>query len=258
MKRLGLSVVLTLAIASGLGTLPAAADSLQHDVAVNVDDTGFNPPTVTIPAGGSVTWIEKGINIHTATSLGGAPQAFSTGGFGSYQSVSLTFKTPGVYPYSSATDCLNGNNMPRFTCGVYYVMVVPPGGDVSSLPAPAVPAPSPPPASQATPVPMAVPTNSVSITDAGISPASVTIAVGGGVTWTNNGNQVHTATSTGAVPLAFDSGGLGPGQSSQVTFPLPGTYTFTSAPDCLNRNAAAGFNCGPYSVIVTAQAATTK
>jgi plastocyanin len=253
MKRLGLSVILALTLV-GLGALPAAADPLQHDVAVDANDAGFNPPSVTIPVGGSVTWIEKGINIHTATSLGGAPQQFSTGGFGSFQSVSLTFNTAGTYGYTSATDCLNGNNMPRFTCGIYYVIVVPPGANPSKLPPPAIPAANPPPPGQATPAPAAIPANAVAISDAGVSPAAVTIAAGGAVTWTNSGNQVHTATSTGTVPMGFDSGGMGPGQSSQVTFPLPGTYTYTSAVDCLGGSHVPAFNCGPYTVVVTAPA----
>lgn len=230
-------------------TATAAAAPLQHDVAVNVDDKGFDPPSIAIPVGGSVTWIEKGINVHTATSLGGAPQAFSTGGFGPFQSVSLTFNTPGTYPYSSATDCLNGNSMPGFVCGTYYVLVVPPGGAVPAVAAPGAPGPAP--SAAAPPVP-AVPANTVSISEVGMSPASVTVPVGGVVTWINHGSQVHTATTNGSAPLAFDSGGLAPGQSSQAVFGIAGTYTYSSAPDCLNGNTHPGFNCGPYTIVVTA------
>jgi plastocyanin len=237
-------------IVGAAGALPAAADTLPRDVVVNVDDHGFDPSTIAIPVGGSVTWIEKGINVHTATSLGGAPQQFSTGGFGPQESRSLVFNTPGTYPYSSATDCLNGNNMPGFVCGVYYVLVVPPGGTPPAVGQVILPT------AVASPLPVAspAPANSATITDSGISPASLTVPVGASVTWTNTGSQVHTATTNGTAPAAFDSGGLAPGQSSQYSFPAAGTYEYTSATDCLNHNATPGFNCGPYTVVVTGPA----
>jgi plastocyanin len=247
-KILGLTTAL-LAIAT-LAPLGAAADALQHDVVVNVDDVGFTPPVVSIPVGGSVTWIEKGLNVHTANSLAGAPQLFSTGGFGPFQSVSLTFNTAGTYPYTSATDCLNGNNIPRFVCAVYYVLVVPPGGSVPQVPAPILPASTPAPAAAAS-APAATTTSILTISDGGFSRASITIPAGSAVLWVNAGSLVHTATSTRSVPVAFDSGGLGPNQSAEVTFTIPGTYIYTSAPDSLNGGAVPGFNCGPYSVIVS-------
>ena len=246
MRRLVRALALSLILGSA-GALPVAADTLQHDVVVNVDDRGFDPSTIAIPVGGSVTWIEKGLNVHTATSIGGAPQAFSTGGFGAFQSVSLTFDTPGTYPYTSATDCLNGNNMPGFVCGVYYVLVVPPGGTAPAVGQVTLPTP----VSNPQPVATTLPSNSVTITDTGISPASVTVQQGSSVTWTNNGSQVHTATTNGVAAAAFDSGGLAPGQSSQYSFPAAGTYNYSSATDCFNHNATPGFNCGPYTVVVT-------
>ncbi len=230
------------------GGLPALADPIPHDVVVTITDSGFSPGSVVIQAGGSVTWQNRGLNVHTATSLGGAPQQFNTGGFNGNQNVSLTFMTPGVYSYSSATDCLNGNNMPGFVCGVYSVTVVAPG---SSAPATPVP-PDVPPTPQATAVPTPQPTVNVTISDAGVSPPVVSVLLGGNVTWTNTGSEVHTATTTSSdVPLPFDSGGLAPGQSSVMTFPLAGTYTYTSAPDCQQgAGNPPGFSCGPYTVVV--------
>lgn len=249
-RRLGLGALLTAAIAAAIPSV-AAADALQQNAVVNVDDVGFTPSMVTIPVGGTVTWIEKGFNVHTASSVGGAPQAFTTGGFGPFQLASLTFNTPGSYPYTSATDCLNGNNMPGFVCGTYYVVVVAPGASVSP-PSGASVLPTPTPG----PTPIALPSGTaagvVTITDAGMSPPVLTIAPGSTVVWINAGSQIHTATSTDNVPLRFDSGGLGPGQSSQVTFPNAGIYTYASATDCLNGNAVPAFNCGPYSIVVQA------
>jgi len=240
-------LLLAMLLASAALAMPAQADP-PHDVSVDVDDTGFNPSVVMIPVGGSVTWIERGLDVHTATSLGTAPQAFSTGGIGPFESRSLVFFTAGIYPYTSATDCQYGNHMPRFVCGPYYVVVVAPGAAAPALPVGAptwtpVPPPTPGPTVGA-PVP-------VSITDSAVSPPAVTIPTGGTVLWTNLGGQLHTATSTSSAPAAFATGGLAPGQSAQVTFGLPGTYQYVSDPDCSLNHAATGFNCGPYTVVVT-------
>ncbi|HLG73958.1 MAG TPA: hypothetical protein VK009_26360, partial [Chloroflexota bacterium] len=92
----------------------------------------------------------------------------------------------------------------------------------------------------------------VQIGDTTYSAWSVTIPVGGSVTWQNVGGYVHTATSQGPTPSAsFDTGGLAPGQSQTLVFTNPGAFTYSSAPDCLNGNANHGFNCeGPYQVFV--------
>jgi len=56
-------------------------------------------------------------------------------------------------------------------------------------------------------------------------PANVTINVGDTVTWTNNGDIVHTATST-EPSGAFDSGLVNPGETFAHTFDAPGTYQY--------------------------------
>jgi plastocyanin len=244
-RRVGLIVALGVPLLVA-GRSAVAADAAPHDVLVTITDNGFSPGSVVIPAGGSVTWSNKGTNVHTATSLGGAPQAFNTGGFSGNQSVARTFSAPGTYSYTSSTDCLNGNNMPGFVCGTYSVTVVAPGSAVPSIPPPPVVPPTP----QATAVPAPLPTVDVAVTDSGLSPAVVTVLVGGTVTWTNTGSQAHTATSGAGVPLAFDTGGLAPGQSGIVTFQIPGSYTYTSAIDCFSGAHSLGFDCGPYTVVV--------
>ena len=236
---------------AALTALPASAAPIPHDVVVNVDDRGFDPPSVAVQLGGSVTWVERGINVHTATTLGGAPQAVSTGGFGSFESRSLTFLTPGTYPYTSSTDCLNGNSMPGFTCGVYYVVVVAPGEAAPALPVGSQPGGAAAPGTQPAAAAAPVGTNQVTITDSGITPRSIKVPAGASVIWTNSGGHVHSATSDGSGPLPFDSGGLGPGQSGQAVFPIAGTYGYSSAPECLNGNHAPGYDCGPYTIVVT-------
>ncbi|MBV9120538.1 MAG: hypothetical protein JOZ39_07500 [Chloroflexi bacterium] len=120
------------------------------------------------------------------------------------------------------------------------------------------PAPSPA-TSPATTANMQGPVVNVNITDIGFTPASISVAVGGTVTWTNQGNAVHTATASGNDPVPFDTGGLGGGQNKSVNFTTPGIYTYNSAPDCLNGNTSGMFNCGVvYSVTVGSGQAVTS
>ena len=55
------------------------------------------------------------------------------------------------------------------------------------------------------------------------SPATVTLAAGGTVTWTNRDGAPHTATGDEG---AFDSGILEQGATFQHAFPTPGTYEY--------------------------------
>ena len=89
------------------------------------------------------------------------------------------------------------------------------------------------PAAADTPPPMSA---TVVMNDTGFSPAAVTIQPGGSVSWTNQGHNVHSATAIGGAPLPFNTGGLGPNQSKSLTFGLPGTYYYTSEPDCKSGN----------------------
>jgi amicyanin len=68
-------------------------------------------------------------------------------------------------------------------------------------------------------------THEVEIVDFAFSPATVTIAVGDTVTWTNADAVAHTATGAG-----FDSGLLEQGESYSVTFTAPGTYDYLCTP----------------------------
>jgi len=59
-------------------------------------------------------------------------------------------------------------------------------------------------------------------------PASVTLAKGGKVTWTNNDPVPHTVTST-SVPAGastFDSGNMNQNATYTVTFTVDGTYQY--------------------------------
>ena len=55
------------------------------------------------------------------------------------------------------------------------------------------------------------------------SPMTVTIPVGGQVTWTNKDGEIHTVTSLDG---AFRSGGLDQDDSFTFRFTKPGTYAY--------------------------------
>jgi plastocyanin len=252
-----------------LAAIPApAALADAGNVNVNIADSGFTPATATIPVGGTVTWTNQGTAVHTATATPpsngnqvSTPAPFDSGGLGPGQTFSWTFGLPGVYVYTSATDCLNGNASPGFPCTGSTVVV---GGATPRTEA--SPAPPPTASNVAPSVPAGttvVQSATVTINDTGISPASVAVTTGGtastagSVTFVNKGNNLHTAVSGAAVmdsqrdpPETFDTGGLNPGESKTFSFISPGTYSFTSGPDCLNGSNTPGFNCGPYTLRV--------
>jgi plastocyanin len=68
----------------------------QDPVTVDIVDFAFDPATMTIEAGTTVTWVNQGAAPHTATGDNGE---FDTGQLDSGQSASITFDTPGTYAY---------------------------------------------------------------------------------------------------------------------------------------------------------------
>jgi amicyanin len=70
-------------------------------------------------------------------------------------------------------------------------------------------------------------THAVAIADFAFAPATLTIAAGDTVTWTNEDAMIHTATSVNG---AFDSGDLEEGESYSLTFTTPGTYDYLCTP----------------------------
>ncbi len=70
-------------------------------------------------------------------------------------------------------------------------------------------------------------THEVRIVDFAFAPATLTIAAGDTVVWTNDDPIIHTATSVNG---AFDSGDLDQGDSYSLTFTTPGTYDYLCTP----------------------------
>lgn len=245
--------IVSLPLLGTVGLAPAAADTPAQSASIVINDSGFSPRSATVFLNGSVSFTNSGSVVHTATTTGSAPLPFDTGGLNPGQSTSFNLNLPGTYAFDSATDCLNGNSSPQFKCGGGVVTVVASSAAASSssAPAPGAPAASVPAPAAATAPGAAAGSAVVNVDDKGFSPASVTVALGGSVTWVNqSATQVHTATTTGDNPVPFDTGGLGPGQSGTFSFATAGTYSYNSAIDCGgSRNPA--FGCGPYTVIVS-------
>jgi plastocyanin len=65
--------------------------------------------------------------------------------------------------------------------------------------------------------------SSVDIADRAFGPATLEIAAGTTVTWTNNDGTAHTVTADDG---SFDSENLDPGATYSFTFDTPGTYTY--------------------------------
>jgi plastocyanin len=66
----------------------------------------------------------------------------------------------------------------------------------------------------------------VSIHGFAFDPATITVAVGDSVTWTNGDPTAHTATGDGG---AFDAGTVAAGASKTVVFSIAGTYPYHCA-----------------------------
>ena len=66
----------------------------------------------------------------------------------------------------------------------------------------------------------------VTIADFAFDPATIEVAVGDSITWTNDDSTAHTATVEGGGP---DTGSLAGGASGTLTFDEPGTYTYRCA-----------------------------
>ncbi len=75
---------------------PASAEAAS-EAAVSIKDFAFHPDTITVPAGGSVTWTNDDSTPHTATGIDRA--ALQSGTIQPGTSFTQTFDTAGTYDY---------------------------------------------------------------------------------------------------------------------------------------------------------------
>jgi plastocyanin len=87
------ALVMLVATASAVGTIPAAAQSTNSVV---MKDFDFSPMTLTIKAGSSVTWKNLDGEPHTVTSVDGQ---FRSGALDQNDSYTFKFDKPGTYKY---------------------------------------------------------------------------------------------------------------------------------------------------------------
>lgn len=126
-RRLFASPALAIAAIALAG---AGSAVLAADAAVSIANLAYDPATVTVNVGDSVTWTNNDSVGHTATADGGS---FDTGSIAGGQSDSVTFTAAGSFPYH---------------CTIHPQMT----GTVVVQGAAATPAPTPaPPAPGATP-----------------------------------------------------------------------------------------------------------
>lgn len=79
-----------------MATWMAAGAVLAADGSVTIANFAFDPATVTVNVGDSVTWTNQDSTAHTATAGGGS---FDTGSIGAGQTATVTFDTAGTFAY---------------------------------------------------------------------------------------------------------------------------------------------------------------
>jgi amicyanin len=87
-------IFLRAAFAAAMLLVAAAAQAA--DGAVNIDNFSFGPPELHVPAGTTVTWVNRDDVPHTVTST---TLAFRSKALDTNDKFSFTFTTPGSYKY---------------------------------------------------------------------------------------------------------------------------------------------------------------
>jgi plastocyanin len=183
----------------GGGAAPSSAT-------VHMAGRTFGPSSVTIAAGGSVTFLNDDDREHTATG-----DSFDTGVLNPGAQSRETFPSAGTF---------------SFLCAIHPEMRGTVNVRGSSGAAPTAPAATPPPTPTPQPVFPDQPGSGdqvASIIDFAFAPGEVQVAAGSTVTWQNDGEAPHTVTAGDG---SFDSGFLAAGGRWSRRFDAPGTYAF--------------------------------
>jgi plastocyanin len=94
-RRLPAAAILALIV---LVTPAAQVRGLPADT-IEIRDSRYLPPTVTVPVGTTVHWINRDEETHTVTS---EAEHFKSGGLNLDDEYTHTFTKPGTYPYTCA------------------------------------------------------------------------------------------------------------------------------------------------------------
>ena len=201
---IGIIVAIVLSLV-GASVIANAAGQLN----ISITST-FSPSNATIQSGTTVTWTNNDSQSHELRSTSG-PVEFRSNPLAAGQSASFTFTTPGTYTYVDHQNDKSAAYRGTLVVTDAAVPVTPPATTPPSAGTPPVTAPAAPP------------TAAVQLAGAQFAPATVTVAVGGTVTWTNNDASKHTVTADDA---SFDSGTLNSAATFAHTFTAPGTYPY--------------------------------
>jgi plastocyanin len=190
--------VVMLFVALVLGSLGAsmAPPAGAQTVAVGIAGFKFNPATLTIPVGTTVTWTNSDTAPHTATS---DSNAWTTPMIQTGQSASITFTQAGTFPYH---------------CSVHPNMK-------ATIIVQSATTPVPLSATKAPPVKvLAKEANGKYV----FGPVKTKIKLGQTVMWKNSSDAPHTVTSTSA-GWTYDKK-LNTGASLKYTFKKAGTFHY--------------------------------
>lgn len=182
---------------------PSPVVSEECDILVDITGFAFTPRDVEVPSGATVCWTNRDTVAHTVTFDHGI---FDSGSIAPGQTVPADLED-GLHAYHC-----------RFHSSMTGSTQV--GPVEATPPPPATPTPTPTP----TATPTGPATATVNILGFAFTPATVTVARGGSVTWTNGDPVAHTATANDA---SWDTGSLAPATGSKtLSFPNAGTFDY--------------------------------
>ena len=181
------------------------------EATVTLIDESFQPPALEVATGATVSWENiDGDDDHTVTADDGS---FNSGVLPAGSAFEHTFDAPGTY-----TDFCAIHPEMQGTITVVGDDPIPAEQVVVESPSPDDPAT----AGAATPAEPAA----VSVVDLAFEPATIEVAAGAAVTWTNDDGVPHTATANEG---EFNSGVLERGDSFSQTFETPGSFDYFCA-----------------------------
>jgi plastocyanin len=187
------------------GDVPAGSAEVRI---VDDDENAFQPGTITVDLGQSVTWVNLDDDSHTASGA-----AFDTGNIDPGDLVTLTFDEPGTFPYSC-----------QYHPGMVGTVEV--RDATGTVPARQTASPEASPKASPQASPQAGALTEIAIQDFAFDPPEVEIHVGATVRWTNRDASPHTATSSSD---EFDSGTLDEGDTFEFSFDNAGTIDYVCA-----------------------------
>ncbi len=200
-------------------------------IVIDMVDFAYSLKTLVIPVGTEVRFVNRGQSKHSATA---DDWSFDTGLLDPGQEMVVTFDEIGFFPYYCL---LHGT---RGGVGMAAsITVVEAGTEIAPAPieptpalaeptlspaeptlAPAEPTPVP---TEAPPTPAAPSTFNLDMIDFSYSVLNLEVPAGSTGTWTNAGNARHSATADDG---SWDTGLIGSGEQTSITFDTPGVYTY--------------------------------